>query len=60
MAHWNDREQWLNKPDDYEHPGQTELWHGGRFRELSWFWNPEETYVLPDWCPFCHTVILAF
>lgn len=37
MAHWNDREQWFGKPVDYDHPGVTELLHGSRFRELSWF-----------------------
>ena len=37
MAHWTDRDQWLNKDEDYQHPGQTKLWHGDRFRNLSWF-----------------------
>ena len=59
MAHWNDRDQWFGKSADYDHPGVTELWHGSRFRELSWFWNPNETYILPDWCLFCREIIPA-
>ena len=57
MAHWTDRDHWFNKDEDYQHPGESELWHGSRFRSLSWFWNPDEYYVLPDWCPLCHAVI---
>ena len=59
MAHWDEREHWLDKDPSYVHPGMTELWHGERFRELSWFWNPQKEYTLPDWCPFCHRVIPA-
>ena len=59
MAHWNERDGWLDKCPTYEHSGMTELWHGKRFRELSWFWNPQKEYVLPEWCPFCHAIIPA-
>ena len=59
MSHWNDRDQWLGKPKEYNHPGVTELWHGSRFHELSWFWNPNQTHILPDWCPFCRELISA-
>ena len=37
----------------------TELWHGKRFRELSWFWNPQKEYILSEWCPFYHAIIPA-
>ena len=57
MAHWTERDHWLNKDEDYQHPGQSELWHGERFRSLSWFWDSDKHYILPDWCPFCRTVI---
>ena len=59
MAHWNDCEQWFGKAVDYDHPGVTELWHGSRFRELSWFWNSDEKFIFPDWCPFCRDIIPA-
>lgn len=44
MAHWSSRDQWFNRSVEHEHPGQSELWHGSRFRELSWYWNPDESY----------------
>ena len=45
MAHWNECDSWLDKYPTYEHSGMTKLWHGKRFRELSWFWNPQKEYI---------------
>ena len=59
MAHWDERDSWLDRCSTYEHHGMTELWHGEQFRELSWFWNSQKEYTLPDWCPFCHVIIPA-
>ena len=56
MSHWNERGDWLNQG---QCDTQTELWHGERFRELSWFWNPEEEYTLPELCPHCRTIVPA-
>ena len=50
MSHWKEGDDWLNEGQSHT---QTELWHGERFRELSWFWNPEEEYSLPELCPHC-------
>ena len=33
-----------------------EIWDGKRFAELSWFWDPEEVWLLPVRCPHCHSV----
>lgn len=53
MSHWKERDDWLNKGQTYT---QTELWHDEQFRELSWFWNPEE-YTLPELCSHCRTIV---
>jgi len=57
LAHWEDRDTWLNVPLDYDHPEKSELWHGKRFQELSYFWNPDETTLLPEKCPSCSAII---
>ena len=54
MAHWKEQCDWLNQGQSHT---QTELWHGERFKELAWFWNPEEEYTLPELCPHCRTII---
>lgn len=56
MGHWHEKD-WLNKPSDFE-PLQSELWHG-RFRELSWFWDPSRKYLVPEKCPHCKKTISA-
>ena len=35
-----------------------ELWHGRRFRELSWFWDSSRQYMLPEKCPHYLKIIL--
>ena len=39
-AHWADRDSWMNGPAHKAPEMLNELWHGCRFRELSWFWDP--------------------
>ena len=57
MAHWKCKEEWLNKSGEL--PSYSELWHGSRFRELSYFWDPAKETVLPYKCPSCDTVVPA-
>ena len=40
MAHWKDKDSWLNCHESWTTCNSSELWHGKRFRELSWFWDP--------------------
>lgn len=54
-AHWNQRDHWLNR--DFELDIRKELWDGDRFAELSWFWDPSSSWILPASCPFCKTVV---
>ena len=58
MDHWHEKEDWLNKPLNFE-TIQSELWHGQRFREMSWFWDPTNEYLLPERCPHCHKIVPA-
>ena len=58
MDHWHEKEDWLNKPLDFE-TIQSELWHGQRFREMSWFWDPSNEYLLPERCPHCQKIVPA-
>lgn len=48
QAHWKEKDHWLTS-DPW--PIKKEIWDGDRFRELSWFWNPEEQWLLPARCP---------
>ena len=57
MAHWEQKDEWFNRQNDYQPPSQSELWHGRRFRELSWFWDSSKQYLLPEKCPRCLKII---
>ena len=57
MAHWEQTDEWFNRQNDYQPPSQSELWHGRRFRELSWFWDSSKQYLLPEKCPRCLKII---
>lgn len=56
LAHWRQKDHWLTS-DPW--PVKSEIWDGDRFRELSWFWNPDESWLLPARCPerCCNGVI---
>jgi hypothetical protein len=55
MGHWVHREEWLNREE--LHVSRKELWHGDRFRELSYFWDPDQETQIPEICPTCQTII---
>lgn len=57
LSHWEQRNEWLNKFGEAEEHARTELWHGKRFQELSWFWDPESEFILPEKCPLCSRVV---
>jgi len=59
LANWEERDEWLNKPPNYEYLFQSELWHGQRFQDLSYFWDPEEESLLPEKCLQCQHIIPA-
>ncbi len=53
-AHWRHRDRWLHGSSG-ESLG--EIWDGTRFAELSWFWDPDEQWILPVRCTFCSAVV---
>ena len=59
LEHWEDSITSLGQPDDYDHPEKTELWHGRRFRELAYFWDPSQSTLLPALCPCCSAIVAA-
>lgn len=59
LKHWEDRATWLNQPADYDHTEKSELWHGKRWQQLDYFWDPDQETLLPEKCPTCGLVICA-
>lgn len=55
-AHWEQRNKWLH---GFKNECMNEIWEGERFAELSWFWNPQEKWLLPVRCTFCNEVVSA-
>lgn len=45
MSHWEDRESWFCAETATD--SLSELWHGERFKSLSWFWDPQRITLLP-------------
>lgn len=62
-AHWEQRDYWLPpvKKEGWGFGLKREFWDGKRFLELSYFFNPDQEWVLPVRCPQmgCKTVISA-
>ena len=54
-AHWEERLHWLHRKNDWT--VRNELWDGSRFGELSWFWDPNQFWILPFRCPQCKMVV---
>ena len=52
LCHWKNKVQWLNLVDP-TFP-LNEIWDGYRFKELSWFWDPNKSWVIPQKCSKCH------
>lgn len=60
-AHCQEKDHWLNKENNnvWGWTHKNEIWDGTRFSELSYFWNPDNEFVLPVYCPHCGIVISA-
>jgi hypothetical protein len=57
LSHWNERAHWLGRTESYDN--KSELWHGERWVELQWFWDPNTIWVLPTLCPLCGIPVSA-
>lgn len=64
-AHWQEKDHWFANENtsstDWGWIQKKEIWDGKRFAELAYFWNPDDEWVLPVYCPNsdCNTVISA-
>jgi hypothetical protein len=62
-AHWEEKDHWL--PEEMKEGWgwhlKKELWDGTRFADLSYFWNPNATWILPVRCQFegCINILSA-
>lgn len=55
LAHWEERNEWLGgKPDNVNFK---EIWHGQRFADLSYFWDPDTESLLPTSCRNCGNIL---
>lgn len=57
LSHWDERDHWLGREEPW--PIKKELWHGKRWIELQWFWDPTRTWVVPCSCKHCGIPIPA-
>jgi len=55
LSHWNEREHWLHRDSCW--PLKKEIWHGKRWLDLQWFWDPNKNWTLPTRCIHCYVVI---
>ncbi len=53
-GHWHDRDHWLNGTGWWP---RKEIWDGSRFSDLSWFWDPQQEWLLPVKCTECSAII---
>ena len=55
MSHWREKDDWLHGAAS--NVRLSEVWHGERFQELSYFWDCMITTLMPQKCKFCNAVI---
>lgn len=54
LEHWLHKHEWMDENVDKCYK---EVWHGERFKELSYFWDENVETFLPVCCPNCDTII---
>ena len=57
LSHWEEREHWLGRTSSW--PVKKEIWDGQRWVDLQWFWDPNQTWILPTRCVNCKAIISA-
>ena len=57
LCHWREKEHWLEQTSSWHI--KKEFWDGQRWVDLQWFWNPNQTWLLPTRCANCKAVISA-
>ena len=56
-AHWEEKHHWLGVQGGWSL--KNEIWDGSHFSELSWFWDPNEEWIVPVYCPSCGMVVCS-
>uniref|UniRef100_A0A7M5WW45 Uncharacterized protein n=3 Tax=Clytia hemisphaerica TaxID=252671 RepID=A0A7M5WW45_9CNID len=54
LDHWKNKDDWLHETGT-SFPAN-EIWHGSRFKEVKWFWDPNSIWALPHRCR-CENII---
>lgn len=51
--HMKEKDHWFyaNTSEEWGCEDKKELWDGKRFSQLSWFWDPDQNWTLPTFCP---------
>ena len=57
LSHWEEREHWLGRTSSW--PVKKEIWDGQRWVDLQWFWDPNQTWIVPTRCVNCKAIISA-
>lgn len=57
LSHWEEKDHWLGRTTSW--PTKKEFWDGQRWMELQWFWDPNQTWVLPRRGVNCKAIISA-
>ena len=52
LSHWRNKEIWINS-EGPSYPLK-EIWDGSRFKEVSWFWDPRKSWIVPEKCLICN------
>ena len=55
LSHWVEKEHWLGQVSSW--PTKKEFWDGQRWVDLQWFWDPNQTWLLPIRCVGCQGII---
>ena len=55
MQHWENKDNWFQVNQSVW--PKREIWDGERFQELSYFWDQDNEFQLPDFCPSCSEVL---
>ena len=55
LGHWNEKDSWFRR--DSITCSRKEVWHGDRFKDLSYFWDSANEFQLPDRCNVCQNIL---
>lgn len=57
LCHWREKDEWLRVSSTSRGHKLSKLWHGSRWRELAYMWDPAIETLLPQRCKHCKRTI---